>query len=198
MNASIRSQFEFVQQTWCNNPSLSGLSTNKDPIVGDHARAGDAPTRMVIPGDRGPLRTGSVTALRHRPWRRLSLHAQPHGAAVSRRRLVRVTWGAVGSSGALLGRRAVPQPANGVLERLFERPRFPSKFGASSRRVVPRVTPDDVQDSPGHRGGFPLILLKTSTAATTVFRIARGGSNLGARTPAMAAACSSNWFVVTL
>ena len=60
VNASIRSQFEFVQQTWCNNPGLSGLSTNKDPIVGDHARAGDLPTRMVIPGDRGPIRTGPL------------------------------------------------------------------------------------------------------------------------------------------
>ena len=60
VNASIRSQFEFVQQTWCNNPGLSGLSTNKDPIVGDHARAGDPPTRMVIPGDRGPIRTAPL------------------------------------------------------------------------------------------------------------------------------------------
>ena len=58
--ASIRSQFEFVQQTWCNNPNLGGLSDNKDPIVGDHARAGDAPTRMVIPGDAGPVRTGPL------------------------------------------------------------------------------------------------------------------------------------------
>jgi deferrochelatase/peroxidase EfeB len=60
VNASIRSQFEFVQQTWCNNPNLGGLSDNKDPLVGDHARAGDAPTRMVVPGDAGPVRTGPL------------------------------------------------------------------------------------------------------------------------------------------
>lgn len=60
VNASIRSQFEFVQQTWCNNPNFGGLSTNKDPIVGDHARAGEPPTRMVIPGMKAPIRTGSL------------------------------------------------------------------------------------------------------------------------------------------
>ena len=38
VNASIRSQFEFVQQTWCNNPHFSGLHDNKDPIAGDAGR----------------------------------------------------------------------------------------------------------------------------------------------------------------
>ena len=60
VNASIRSQFEFVQQTWCNNPGFGGLSSNKDPIVGDHARVGDVPTRMVIPGTDGPRRTAPL------------------------------------------------------------------------------------------------------------------------------------------
>jgi Dyp-type peroxidase family len=60
LNASIRSQFEFVQQTWCNNPSFGGLSGNKDPIVGDHARAGEPATRMVIPGPAGSLRTNPL------------------------------------------------------------------------------------------------------------------------------------------
>jgi Dyp-type peroxidase family len=60
VNASIRSQFEFVQQTWCNNAGFGGLSSNKDPIAGDHARAGDVPTRMVIPGTNGPLRTAPL------------------------------------------------------------------------------------------------------------------------------------------
>jgi len=60
VNSSIRSQFEFVQQTWCNSPSVGGLSANKDPIAGDHARAGDVPTRMVIPRTDGPLRTGPL------------------------------------------------------------------------------------------------------------------------------------------
>jgi hypothetical protein len=56
VNASIRSQFEFVQQTWCNNPHFGGLHDNKDPIAGDAARAGEAPSRMTIPG-RPTLRT---------------------------------------------------------------------------------------------------------------------------------------------
>jgi deferrochelatase/peroxidase EfeB len=60
VNASIQSQFEFVQQTWCNNPRFGGLSTNKDPIAGDHGRAGDLPTRMVIPTPAGPTRTGPL------------------------------------------------------------------------------------------------------------------------------------------
>jgi hypothetical protein len=58
VNASIRSQFEFVQQTWCNNPHFSGLHDNKDPIAGDAARAGEAPSRMTIPG-RPTVRTAA-------------------------------------------------------------------------------------------------------------------------------------------
>jgi Dyp-type peroxidase family len=60
VNASIRSQFEFVQQTWCNNPGFGGLSANKDPIVGDHARAGEPPTRMVVPEAAGCIHTASL------------------------------------------------------------------------------------------------------------------------------------------
>jgi hypothetical protein len=61
INASIRSQFEFVQQTWCNNPSFGGLSRSKDPIVGDHAPAGGTPTQMVIPAaGGGAVRTGPL------------------------------------------------------------------------------------------------------------------------------------------
>jgi hypothetical protein len=54
VNASIKSQFEFVQHTWCNNPSFGGLNDNKDPLVGDNNRT-DAPSNhMTIP--RRPLR----------------------------------------------------------------------------------------------------------------------------------------------
>ena len=52
VNASIRSQFEFVQQTWCNNPHFGGLNDNKDPIVGDNARTGQPSSHMTIPGSR--------------------------------------------------------------------------------------------------------------------------------------------------
>jgi hypothetical protein len=54
VNASIRSQFEFVQQTWCNNPRFGGLNDNKDPIVGDNNRKDQPSSYMTIPGK--PLR----------------------------------------------------------------------------------------------------------------------------------------------
>jgi Dyp-type peroxidase family len=60
VNASIRSQFEFVQQTWCNNPSFGGLSANKDPIVGDHGRVGEPPTRMIIPEAAACIHTAAL------------------------------------------------------------------------------------------------------------------------------------------
>jgi Dyp-type peroxidase family len=34
VNADIRRQFEFVQQTWLNNPKFAGLNNDRDPIVG--------------------------------------------------------------------------------------------------------------------------------------------------------------------
>jgi deferrochelatase/peroxidase EfeB len=60
VNASIRSQFEFVQQTWCNNPSFGGLTASKDPIVGDHGRAGEPQTRLVIPAGSRTVRTAAL------------------------------------------------------------------------------------------------------------------------------------------
>ena len=59
VNASIRSQFEFVQQTWCNNPRFGGLHDNKDPISGDNDRTGEPPSHMPIPG-QPPLRTAAL------------------------------------------------------------------------------------------------------------------------------------------
>jgi deferrochelatase/peroxidase EfeB len=50
LNASIRSQFEFLQQTWCNNDVFDGLYANKDPLIGDNEGKGT----MVIP--RKPVR----------------------------------------------------------------------------------------------------------------------------------------------
>ena len=54
VNASIRSQFEFVQQTWCNNPRFGGLNDNKDPIIGDNNRTDQPSSHMTMPGQ--PLR----------------------------------------------------------------------------------------------------------------------------------------------
>lgn len=50
LNASLRSQFEFLQQTWCNNDVFDGLYANKDPLIGDNEGKGT----MVIP--RKPVR----------------------------------------------------------------------------------------------------------------------------------------------
>jgi deferrochelatase/peroxidase EfeB len=58
VNASIRSQFEFVQQTWCNNPRFGGLNDNKDPITGDNDRTDRPSSHMTIPEHR--LRTGPL------------------------------------------------------------------------------------------------------------------------------------------
>ena len=60
VNASIKSQFEFVQQTWANNPHFNGLTANRDPLVGDHARPGDAPSSMLVPGCPHGLRTSPL------------------------------------------------------------------------------------------------------------------------------------------
>jgi deferrochelatase/peroxidase EfeB len=35
VNTNIRRQFEFIQQTWSNNPKFDGLYEDKDPIIGD-------------------------------------------------------------------------------------------------------------------------------------------------------------------
>jgi deferrochelatase/peroxidase EfeB len=60
VNASIRSQFEFVQQTWCNNPRFGGLNDNKDPISGDNGRSGEPPSRMTISTPSRQLRTSPL------------------------------------------------------------------------------------------------------------------------------------------
>jgi hypothetical protein len=60
VNASIRSQFEFVQQSWCNNPRFGGLNDNKDPITGDNNRTDRPPSHMTIPARPRPQRTGPL------------------------------------------------------------------------------------------------------------------------------------------
>jgi deferrochelatase/peroxidase EfeB len=60
VNASIRSQFEFVQQTWCNNPRFGGLNDNKDPIIGANDRVGEPSSHMTIPGESRQWRTAPL------------------------------------------------------------------------------------------------------------------------------------------
>jgi len=46
VNSNIRRQFEFVQQTWLNNPKFDGLYGDEDPVAGDpDPVAGDAKQR---------------------------------------------------------------------------------------------------------------------------------------------------------
>jgi Dyp-type peroxidase family len=41
LNADLLRQFEFIQQTWLNNPEFNGLDNDKDPIVGDNNGKGE-------------------------------------------------------------------------------------------------------------------------------------------------------------
>lgn len=36
INTDFSRQFEFIQQTWCNQPTFNGVFDNKDPILGDN------------------------------------------------------------------------------------------------------------------------------------------------------------------
>jgi Dyp-type peroxidase family len=59
INTSLKSQFEFVQQTWCNNPRFGGLNDNIDPLASSPC-ADESPSRMTIPRRRGSLRTQAL------------------------------------------------------------------------------------------------------------------------------------------
>jgi len=56
LNSDIERQFEFVQQTWINNPVFSGLDGEVDPLVGNLSKGDfiftvqDAPLRRRVPG----------------------------------------------------------------------------------------------------------------------------------------------------
>ena len=60
LNASLKSQFEFVQQTWCNNPHFGGLTDNTDPLLTMRRADDDPPTRMTIPVASGTVRTAPL------------------------------------------------------------------------------------------------------------------------------------------
>jgi Dyp-type peroxidase family len=60
VNGSIKSQFEFVQQTWCNNPRFGGLHDNRDPVAGNSGCPGDPPSHMTIPARPVAVRTAAL------------------------------------------------------------------------------------------------------------------------------------------
>ncbi len=59
VNTNIKSQFEFIQQAWANNPSFGGLADNRDPLIGDNDPS-RAPGGMLIPGNRSTIRTAPL------------------------------------------------------------------------------------------------------------------------------------------
>lgn len=59
INASIRSQFEFVQQSWCNNRRFAGLTDDADPIAGDNGRP-NWPSYVTVPRPQGAVRTSAL------------------------------------------------------------------------------------------------------------------------------------------
>jgi deferrochelatase/peroxidase EfeB len=61
VNASIKRQFEFVQQAWVNNPRFSGLVNNRDPLGGDNNPAAASPSVMLVPGEPVGLRTAPLS-----------------------------------------------------------------------------------------------------------------------------------------
>lgn len=57
INADIKRQFEFVQQTWVENPKFGGLYNDRDPLIGDNLESGEAdgePRNMTV--QRVPVR----------------------------------------------------------------------------------------------------------------------------------------------
>jgi deferrochelatase/peroxidase EfeB len=58
-NASIKDQFEFIQQAWVNNPGFSGLLDNRDPLLGDNDPTA-ATGGMLIPGLHTTIRTAPL------------------------------------------------------------------------------------------------------------------------------------------
>jgi Dyp-type peroxidase family len=63
VNSSIKSQFEFAQQAWVNNPNFNGLCANPDPLAGANDPTATPPPIMVVPGAQGALRTAPLPRL---------------------------------------------------------------------------------------------------------------------------------------
>jgi Dyp-type peroxidase family len=59
VNASIKGQFEFIQQAWANNPQSNGLTRNPDPLIGNRGNS-DETGSMHIPGADLDLRTAPL------------------------------------------------------------------------------------------------------------------------------------------
>lgn len=58
LNASFRRQFEFVQQTWVNNPKFGGLSDERDPVVA--SVVDEVGQRYSMPGEPARRRVAGL------------------------------------------------------------------------------------------------------------------------------------------
>jgi Dyp-type peroxidase family len=56
INADIKRQFEFLQQTWINNPKFGGLYNDPDPLVGDNREPNDKPRECNFTVPQRPIR----------------------------------------------------------------------------------------------------------------------------------------------
>ena len=62
VNASIKGQFEFIQQSWANSSRFNGLAGNCDPLIGTAGRTGE-PSCMHVPTEGLALRTAPMPRL---------------------------------------------------------------------------------------------------------------------------------------
>jgi hypothetical protein len=54
LNANLRRQFEFIQQTWVNNAKFAGLRADRDPLIGrfGYTIEGEQTARVFTHGRR--------------------------------------------------------------------------------------------------------------------------------------------------
>ena len=64
LNASFRRQFEFVQQTWINNPKFGGLYDERDPLIGNAGAQGQHFSIPAAPARRRLANLQSFVTLR--------------------------------------------------------------------------------------------------------------------------------------
>ena len=65
VNANIERQFEFIHDTWANNPNFNALYENRDPIIGDNDRSNQASSHMLIPQEPARIRTKALPRFVH-------------------------------------------------------------------------------------------------------------------------------------
>lgn len=59
-NASIQMQFEFIQDSWANNPHFNAQYQNKDPLIGDNGTSYQRDSYMNIPHTPVRIRTSPL------------------------------------------------------------------------------------------------------------------------------------------